>query len=115
MLKRLHTEIKGALEALRSVRRAANVRVPLLTLSPAAIASGVALLVAFWVLPTPAETATLRPERDPHCDPHSTQAREQICVGAECLCVRVDLKAPRYGDSSDYLSSGALAPVLRYL
>jgi hypothetical protein len=31
--------------------------------------------------------------------------REQICVRAAAghLCVRVDLKAPRYGESSDYL------------
>jgi hypothetical protein len=30
-------------------------------------------------------------------------AREQICVAAGRLCVRVDLRAPRYGESSDYL------------
>jgi hypothetical protein len=107
-LKSVHAETKGAVEALRRVKRAVNARTAFWTLGVAAIALGVALFVAWWVLPTPAEIAALRSERDALASniavlsQRGARADLRRC-GTGHLCVRVDLKAPRYGESSDYL------------
>ena len=59
-------------------------------------------------MPTPAEIARLRTERDELesniavLNQRGARADLRRC-GTEHLCVRVDLKAPRYGESSDYL------------
>ena len=104
----LHAETKAAVEALQAVKRAANVRVALWTLGVTAAAAGIALIVAWWVLPTPAEIIALRTERDElasniaSLNQRGARADVRRC-GTGQLCVRVDLKAPRYGDSSDYL------------
>ena len=107
-LKSVHAETQGAVEALQRVKRAANVRTVFWTLGVTAIALGVALFVAWWVLPTPAEIAALRTERDALAskiaalNQRGARADVRTC-GEGHLCVRVDLKAPRYGDHSDYL------------
>jgi hypothetical protein len=107
-LNSVHAETQGAVEALQRVRRAANARTVFWTLGVTAIAIGVALFVAWWVLPTPAEIAALRTERDALAsniavlNQRGAQAELRRC-GTGHLCIRVDLKAPRYGESSDYL------------
>jgi hypothetical protein len=107
-LKNVHAETKGAVEALRRVKRAANGRTAFWTLGVTAIAFGVSLFVAWWVLPTPAEIAALRTERDALAskiavlNQRGARADLRRC-GSGHLCIRVDLKAPRYGESSDYL------------
>src|SRR5580704_17407395 len=58
-LRSLHAETQNAVEALRRVKRAANARVTLWTLGLTAISAGIALFVAWSVLPTPAEIAAL--------------------------------------------------------
>ena len=101
-------ETQSAVEALRRVKRAANARVTLWTLGITAISAGIALFVAWWVLPTPAEIARLRTEREELAsnlavlNERGARADLRRC-GTAHLCVRVDLKAPRYGESSDYL------------
>lgn len=75
-MKTVRAETQSAVEALQSVKRAANARVTLWTLGLTAISVGVALFVAWCVLPTPAEIAALRTERDEreqHCSPQSTR------------------------------------------
>jgi len=107
-LKTVHTEAQRAAEALQRVRRAANARVTLWTLCVTGISVAIALFVAWWVLPTPAEIARLRIERDELAsnvavlNQRGARADLRRC-GAGHLCVRVDLSAPRYGESSDYL------------
>ena len=107
-LKTVHTETQGAIEALQRVKRAANARVTLWTLGLTAISASVALFIAWWVLPTPAEIAALRTERDELAsniavlNQRGARADLRRC-GSGHLCVRVDLKAPRYGDGYDYL------------
>jgi hypothetical protein len=107
-LKSLHAEMIGAVEALQRVKGAANVRAVFWTLGVTAIALGVALFVAWWVLPTPAETAASRTERNALAsniavlNQRGARADLRRC-GLGRLCVRVDLKARRYGESSDYL------------
>lgn len=107
-LSGVHTETQGAVEALQRVKRAANARVTLWSLGQTAIAGAIALFVAVWVLPTSAEISALRTERDELAsnivvlNQRGARADLRRC-GTGHLCVRVDLKAPRFGDSSDYL------------
>lgn len=107
-LESLHVETRGAIEALHRVKRAANARVTLCMLGLTALSAGVGLFVAWWVLPTRAEIAVLRSERDELAsniavlNERGARADVRRC-GKGQLCVRVDLKAPRYGESSDYL------------
>ncbi len=107
-LRNVRAETQGAVEALQRAKRAANARVTLWTLGLTAISAGIALFVAWWVLPTPAEIATLRTQRDELAsniavlNQRGARADVRQC-GTGHLCVRVDLKGPRYGDSSDYL------------
>jgi hypothetical protein len=107
-LKALRAETQGAVSALKTLKRAANARATFWTLGVTAIALGVALFVARWLLPTPGEVAALRSERDALAsniavlNQHGARADMRRC-GTGRLCVRVDLKAPRYGEGSDYL------------
>jgi len=100
-------ETQSAVEALRRVKRAANARVTLWTLGITAISAGIALFVAWWVLPTPAEIARLRTERDELASnlallSHGGARADLRRCGTGHLCVRVDMNAPRYGDQRDY-------------
>jgi hypothetical protein len=107
-LTTVRAETHGAIRSLQALRRAANARTTLWALGIGAIAATNALLVAWWFLPKPAEIAALRAERDELAsniallDRYGARADLRRC-GAGRLCVRVDLKAPRYGDHSDYL------------
>ena len=107
-IKTVQAETQSAAEALRRVGRAANARVALWTAGLTAISAGIALFVAWCVLPSPAEIAKLRTERDELAsnlavlNQRGARADLRRC-GTTHLCVRVDLKAPRYGENSDYL------------
>jgi hypothetical protein len=106
-MKTVRAETQSAVEALQSVKRAANARVTLWTLGLTAISVGVALFVAWCVLPTPAEIAALRTERDELAsniavlNQRGARADLRRC-GTRHLCVRVDMNAPRYGDQREY-------------
>jgi hypothetical protein len=106
-LKSVQVETQRAVEALERVKRAANARVTLWTLGLTGLSVAVALFVAWWILPTHAEIAALRAERDELTsnlavlNRHGAGADLRRC-GAGHLCVRVDTIAPRYGDQRDY-------------
>jgi hypothetical protein len=107
-LKGVRAEAEGAATALRALKRAANARATFWTLGLAAMAAGITVSVAWWVLPTPSEIAELRTERDALkgnvavLNQRGARADLRRC-GAARLCVRVDVKAPRYGEHFDYL------------
>lgn len=107
-LQTVHAEVQGATEALQKIKRAADARVTLWTLGLTAISAGMALFIAWWVLPTPHEIARLRTERDELAsniavlNQRGAHADLRRC-GTGHVCVRVDLSAPRYGESSDYM------------
>jgi len=107
-LKTVHTEAQRAVEALQNIKREANARVTLWTLGLTVISAAIALFITWWVLPTPAEIARLRTERDELSsnlavlNQRGARADLRRC-GKGQLCVRVDLSAPRYGESSDYM------------
>jgi len=104
-------ETQSAVEALQRVKRAANARLTLWTLGLTAISAGVALFVVWWILPTRAEIAALRAERDELASAvavlnrRGARADLRLC-GRVHLCVRVDMNAPRYGDQRDYFVIG---------
>jgi hypothetical protein len=107
-LKTVHTEAQRAVEALQKVSRAANARVMLWTLGLTATSAAIALFIAWRVLPTPAEIAQLRAERDELASNIAVLSQRGARTdlrrcGTGHLCVRVDLGAPRYGESSDYM------------
>ena len=107
-LKTVHVEAQRAVEALQRIKRQANARVTLWTLGLTVISVAIALFIAWWVLPTTAEIARLRTERDELSsnlvvlNQRGARADSRRC-GAGHVCVRVDLSAPRYGESSDYM------------
>lgn len=107
-LKAVHAEAQRAVEALRKIKREANARVALWTLGLTAMSAAVALVIAWWVLPTRAEIARLRTERDGLASNiaalHQRGGRADLRrCGTGRVCVRVDLSAPRYGENSDYM------------
>jgi hypothetical protein len=99
-LKTVNTETQRAVEALQKIKREANSRVTLWTLGLTVISAAIALFVAWWVLPTPAEIARLRTERNELVgniavlNQRGARADLRRC-GAGRVCVRVDLGAPR--------------------
>ena len=107
-LKTVHVEAQRAVEALQRIKRQANARVTLWTLGLTVISVAIALFIAWWVLPTTAEIARLRTERDELSsnlvvlNQRGARADLRRC-GTRHVCVRVDLSAPRYGESSDYM------------
>jgi len=106
-MKTVQAETQRAVEALQRVKRAANARVTLWTIGLTAISAGIALFVAWWVLPTRVQIAALRTERDELAsniavlDQRGARAGLRRC-GTGHLCVRVDMTAPRYGNQRDY-------------
>jgi hypothetical protein len=106
-MKFVQAETQRAVEALKRVKRAANVRVTLWTIGLTVISAVLALFVAWWVLPTRAEIAALRTERDELAsnvavlNQRGARADLRRC-GTGHLCVRVDKNAPPYGDQRDY-------------
>jgi len=107
-LQAVRAEAEGAAAALRALKRAANARTTFWTFGVTALAAANAILVAWLVLPKPAEIAALRLERQELTsriavlEERGARAQLSLC-GTQRLCVRADLKAPRYGKDSDYV------------
>ncbi len=112
LLDELHAlgdDARHAGETLRALRHAADVRVTLWTLGMAALSCTVPMAVARWLLPSRGEVAELSARRDELTANVARLTREggQIelrhCGGNQRLCVRVDRKAPVYGEAGDFL------------
>ncbi|HEX5460872.1 MAG TPA: hypothetical protein VFX20_12965 [Steroidobacteraceae bacterium] len=103
------TESRRATESLQRVRRAANVRILLWTVSIAMICSGVAMGEAWWMLPSQSQIAAMRARRDTLAANIARLERRggsldvRACGPRARLCVRVDRRAPAYGPGADYL------------
>ena len=102
-------ESRRAAQSLQSMRRAANMRVLLWTVSISFVCSGVAIGEAWWMLPSPREIAALRAQYDVLAA-NIARVRERggsielrRCGARSRLCVRVDRGAPAYGAGADYL------------
>jgi hypothetical protein len=100
----LAADSKRAADALCELRRAANLRIAFWSLGLTVLCSVIPLGIACWILPSQAEMAALRAK---HADLSSKitaleerGARMELrrCGEVGRLCVRVDRKAPAYGE-----------------
>ena len=111
-LQGLAAESKDAARALRALRRAANLRMALWSVGIAALccAMSTALIVAAarWLLPSRAEIAALRSQHEQLVsaivllEEHGGRIDLRRCGEAGRFCVRVDRKAPAFGQRADY-------------
>ncbi|HEV2270593.1 MAG TPA: hypothetical protein VGR92_14145 [Steroidobacteraceae bacterium] len=103
------SESRRATESLQRMRRAANARTLLWTVSIAMICSAVAMGEAWWMVPSQSELAALRARRDAlaatvaHLQRLGAMLDVKTCGPQARLCVRVDRNAPAYGPGADYL------------
>lgn len=102
-------ESRRAAESLQRMRRSANLRTLLWTVSMALVCCGIAMGEAWWMLPSRREIAALRARRDALATSISLLERRggtldiKTCGMHARLCVRVDRNAPAYGPRADYL------------
>lgn len=105
----LAADSKRAADALQAVRRAASIRVLIWGLGITAVCSAVPLGLACWIIPSQAQIASLRARRDhlaiqiANLEERGGRIDLRRCGQGARLCVRVDRKAPMYGEQSDYL------------
>ena len=101
-------ESSRAAEALRALRRSANVRTFLWSCGLILLCSAIPLCLEWWFLPSQSELAGLRAKRDElasnvaHLEQRGARIELRHCGETNRLCVRVDRKAPVYGQSGDY-------------
>jgi hypothetical protein len=99
---------RRATEALHAVRRAASLRIASWSVAVAGICSMIPVAVAWSVLPSRSELVRLRAERDQlvssvgRLQQYGALIDLRRCGAASRLCVRIDRKAPTYGEQSDY-------------
>lgn len=99
---------RRAEESLRDLRRSANLRVVVWSVGITVLCSAIPLCAAWWLLPSQAELTALRARRDElasniaNLERRGARVDLRQCDGGERLCVRVDRKAPVYGEAGDY-------------
>jgi uncharacterized protein YPO0396 len=105
----LAADSRRASDALREVQRATAVRTLVWSVLITLFCSAIVLGLARWVIPSRTEIETLRAKRDAlSTQIASLEARGgridlKRCGDGTRLCVRVDRRAPIYGEQSDYV------------
>jgi hypothetical protein len=105
----LATDSKRASDALHEVQRAANIRALIWSIGMTTLCSAIPLLLSCWIIPSRAEIAALRTKHDElatkiaSLEEHGGRIDLRRCGDGARLCVRVDRKAPTFGEQSDYL------------
>lgn len=108
-LQSLEADSQRASNALREVQRAATLRVLIWSVGITTLCSGIPLLLACWLIPSRGEIAVLRARHDAlatqiaSLEERGGRIDLRHCGAGARLCVRVDRKAPTYGEQSDYL------------
>jgi hypothetical protein len=107
-LQELTAESTRAAQALRAMKRAANMRGLLWSAGIAVVCTAIPSAIAHWILPSAGEIAALRAERDRlvqsvgRLEQRGGRIDWRHCGDAARLCVRIDRSAPAYGDGADY-------------
>jgi hypothetical protein len=107
-LRTLTAETQRATESLRTIRRGATVRAGLWSIAIAVLCTGIPIAVMRWVLPSRSEISTLQARRDELAAGVAMLERRggriewRRCGEATRLCIRVDRKAPIYGENADF-------------
>ena len=108
-LHSLEADSRRACEALHRVRRAADIRLLTWSIGVTALCSLIPLGLACWIIPSHSEIVTLRAThrelaaRIADLQKQGGRIDLRRCGDGGRLCVRVDRKAPMYGEQSDYL------------
>jgi hypothetical protein len=101
-------ESRRAAEALRVLGRSANLRGLLWSLAITLLCSVIPLTLEWWFLPSQSELTALRAKRDEltsnvaRLEQRGGRIDLRRCGGGDRLCVRVDRKAPVFGEAGDY-------------
>jgi hypothetical protein len=107
-LQVLGNDSRRAAEALRSLGRSVNLRVALWSVGITTLCTAIPLCEAWWLLPSPTEVAALRSKREElassvaRLEHQGARIDLRHCGGSARLCVRVDRKAPVFGEAADY-------------
>ena len=107
-LQLLGDEGKRAAESLRRLGRSANSRVVLWSVGLTLLCTAIPLCGEWLFLPSQSELAALRSKRDDlaanvaRLEQRGGRIDLRRCGGTDRLCVRVDRKAPAYGEAADY-------------
>jgi uncharacterized protein involved in exopolysaccharide biosynthesis len=107
-LQTLTVETTRATRALEKMRGGVAWRGMVLSLSAAMLCGMVPIALARWTLPSPADIASLRARREElaanvaKLEQQGGRIDWRRCGDARRLCVRVDRKAPSYGEKADY-------------
>jgi hypothetical protein len=108
-LGELMDESLRAAEVLRGLARAATVRVAWWSALIGIVPSGIVALLLWWWLPAPAQIAVLRAEHErllagvARLTDSGGRIDLRRCGDTSRLSVRIDRRAPVYGEQSDYL------------
>jgi hypothetical protein len=98
-----------AVQALRALEHAAQLRFIVWTLAVTLLSGAATALPAWWLLPSPSQIDALRLKREQLAAAvHDLEQRGALldmrrCGGEQRWCVRVDRHAPAYGEQADYL------------
>jgi len=107
-LQMLTVESKRAAEVLRRIGRGAALRGALWSIAIALLGAGTPVAIMRWTLPSEHEIGLLRTRRDEMISSIATLGRQggriewRHCGEKARLCVRVDRKAPPFGDRADF-------------
>jgi hypothetical protein len=107
-LRTLSAETKQATDSLRKIRRSATVRVGLWSITIAVLCTAIPTAVMRWALPSKSEISTLQARHDELAASIAMLERRggriewRRCGEATRLCIRVDRKAPSYGENADF-------------
>jgi pyruvate-formate lyase len=105
----LAADSKRASDALHEVQRTANVRGLVWSVGITTLCSAIPLVMTCWIIPSRGEIAALRAKHDElatkiaSLEERGGRIDLRRCGDGARLCVRVDRKAPTYGEQSDYL------------
>jgi hypothetical protein len=108
-LQSLWAESKRVTEALNRIRRGATLRVSLWSIAIAILCAGIPVGMMRWTVPSGSDVTALRVRRDELSasvailEGRGGRIDWRRCGERARLCVRVDRKAPTYGDNADYL------------
>jgi hypothetical protein len=108
-LQSLWAESKRVTEALTRIRRGATLRVGLWSVATAILCAGIPVGIMRWTVPSGSDVTALRARRDELSasvailEGRGGRIDWRRCGDRARLCVRVDRKAPTYGDNADYL------------
>jgi hypothetical protein len=107
-LQTLTAETARATQTVQRLKSSTAWRAAALSLSGAVLCALVPMALARWALPSPADIATLRARREElaasvaKLEQQGGRIEWRRCGEARRLCVRVDRKAPSYGEKADY-------------